>query len=575
MSPAHHLRRHLQLGLATACAALSLCSTPSWAATFSGGPLVNGVDPAIPGPRLTRDGVPSACGSTKAFPGLVSGSGGGYEYKRHSVNNPGPAQCVSISLTTSSCSGGNALHLTAYSGSFDPSNLSSNYLGDLGGSPVNRTLSMDIEVPANAQLVLVINENDGGSTASTCQYTLSTSLPLAPIVTSSLANGTVGSSYSQALAPQGSTWSSTNLPAGLSLSASGVLSGTPQVAGNFPITFSLSDSSSPTAIESKTLSLNVSIGTPTAPTLGTPTAGNAQASFPISAPGSDGGSPIQSYSVSCQASGGTPVSATGTSSPVLVTGLTNGSTYGCTATATNGANLTSPASAAVSTTLPAIAPTAPTLGTPTAGNAQASFPISAPSSDGGSPIQSYSVSCQASGGTPVSATGASSPVVVTGLTNGSAYSCTTTATNGAALSSPASAAVSVTPVDVLSVSSPATAPAATVGQPYSFTLTASGGVPPYSWAATGLPAGLSLNASTGEISGTPTDTKSAAKAALTVSISLTDSLKTQAQQTLSLTVNAAPSTVTPVPTLGEWALAALAALAAAAGARRLRRRAGH
>lgn len=48
-------------------------------------------------------------------------------------------------------------------------------------------------------------------------------------------------------------------------------------------------------------------------------------------------------------------------------------------------------------------------------------------------------------------------------------------------------------------------PAATAGSPYTATLTAGGGIPPYSWSISSglLPAGLSLNASTGGISGTP------------------------------------------------------------------------
>jgi subtilisin family serine protease len=44
----------------------------------------------------------------------------------------------------------------------------------------------------------------------------------------------------------------------------------------------------------------------------------------------------------------------------------------------------------------------------------------------------------------------------------------------------------------------------TVGTPTSLQLTATGGTPPYTWSATGLPPGLSINASTGLISGTPT-----------------------------------------------------------------------
>src|SRR5262249_52979391 len=44
----------------------------------------------------------------------------------------------------------------------------------------------------------------------------------------------------------------------------------------------------------------------------------------------------------------------------------------------------------------------------------------------------------------------------------------------------------------------------TVGTATSLSLTASGGTPPYTFSATGLPTGLSINASSGVISGTPT-----------------------------------------------------------------------
>jgi hypothetical protein len=52
-----------------------------------------------------------------------------------------------------------------------------------------------------------------------------------------------------------------------------------------------------------------------------------------------------------------------------------------------------------------------------------------PLSDGGSTITSYTATCTG-GGTSKSATGAASPLTVTGLTNGLTYSCTVRATNG-------------------------------------------------------------------------------------------------------------------------------------------------
>ena len=87
-----------------------------------------------------------------------------------------------------------------------------------------------------------------------------------------------------------------------------------------------------------------------------------------------------------------------------------------------------------------------TPGTPTAvaGNAQATVTVSAPTS-GGTPT-SYTVTASP-GGATCTVTGASGSCTVTGLTNGTAYTFTTTATNTAGTSASASAASSsVTPI---------------------------------------------------------------------------------------------------------------------------------
>jgi large repetitive protein len=57
-------------------------------------------------------------------------------------------------------------------------------------------------------------------------------------------------------------------------------------------------------------------------------------------------------------------------------------------------------------------------------------------------------------------------------------------------------------VEPLKVTKPALV--AEVGMPFSLTLAATGGRAPYTWLATGLPAGLTLDTATGAISGTPT-----------------------------------------------------------------------
>jgi len=84
------------------------------------------------------------------------------------------------------------------------------------------------------------------------------------VMTTSLPGGTVNSVYSFQLAAGGGTspyaWSTTsnNLPAGLSLSATGVLSGTPTAAAsNVAITFKVADSSKTPQTATATLTLTI------------------------------------------------------------------------------------------------------------------------------------------------------------------------------------------------------------------------------------------------------------------------------------------------------------------------------
>ena len=96
-------------------------------------------------------------------------------------------------------------------------------------------------------------------------------------------------------------------------------------------------------------------------------------------------------------------------------------------------------------------------------------------------------------------------------------------------------------------------PAGTVGVPYTANLTATGGVPPYIWSvSTGtLPAGLSLNAGTGAITGTPTSPTSAS-----FGVTVTDTQPVHTAATLSIVVSVANtgSGTFPAPTVGIAAL---------------------
>jgi hypothetical protein len=269
-------------------------------------------------------------------------------------------------------------------------------------------------------------------------------------------------------------------------------------------------------------SFTVAAVVPGAPTIGTATAGNAQASVTFTAPAFTGGAAITSYTVTANPGGAT---GTGAASPIVVTGLTNGTSYTFTVTATNSVGTGSASSASNSATpiasqtisfvnpgtqsfgttptltatatsgltvaftsattgvctitsggaltfvttgtctinadqagngafsaapqvqrsftVAAVVPGAPTIGTATAGNAQASVTFTAPAFTGGAAITSYTVTANPGGAT---GTGAASPIVVTGLTNGTSYTFTVTATNSAGTGAASAASNAVTPI---------------------------------------------------------------------------------------------------------------------------------
>lgn len=88
------------------------------------------------------------------------------------------------------------------------------------------------------------------------------------------------------------------------------------------------------------------------------------------------------------------------------------------------------------------APDAPTIGTATSGNQQATVTFTPPSDNGGDPITGYTVTSSPGG---VTASGSSSPIIVTGLTNGTSYTFSVTATNGVGTSIASAASNSITP----------------------------------------------------------------------------------------------------------------------------------
>jgi chitodextrinase len=186
---------------------------------------------------------------------------------------------------------------------------------------------------------------------------------------------------------------------------------------------------------------------PDAPTITSVSAGEGQVDIIFDAPTNDGGSTITTYTATSSPGNITGSISQAGSGTITVTGLSNGTAYTFTVTATNAVGTSSPSSASNSVTLPA-EPDAPTITSVSVGDEQVFINFEAPTDDGGSPIQIYTARGSSPRGTiyyGFLAQAGSGTIRVGNLSNGTAYTFTVTATNAVGTSSPSSASNSVTP----------------------------------------------------------------------------------------------------------------------------------
>ncbi|MBQ7577327.1 MAG: putative Ig domain-containing protein, partial [Synergistaceae bacterium] len=319
----------------------------------------------------------------------------------------------------------------------------------------------------------------------------------APTITTNatLTAGTKGVNYSVTLAASGTTpitWTKTdgNLPDGLILANTGVISGTPTKAGNFSFTVKASNTA---GSDSRTFTITINELKPAITTSSTLQSGTKGANYSVTLTAS-GTKPI----TWTKTGGNLPNGLTLTNTGIISGTPTKAGNFSFTVKASNTAGYDS-RTFTITINEPIIKPSITTNATLTAGTKGANYSVTLAAS-GTTPI-----TWQKTGGNlPDGLTLANSGKISGTPTKADTFSFTVKASNTAGNDSRTFTITINEPVIKPAITTNATLTSGTKGANYSVTLAASG-TTPITWTQTGgnLPDGLTL-ANSGKISGTPT-----------------------------------------------------------------------
>ncbi len=381
-------------------------------------------------------------------------------------------------------------------------------------------------------------------------------------------NGTVGTPYSYSLTATGGdppytfSISAGSLPPGLTLNPStGAITGTPTTQGNYNFTAKVVDSYGNTA----TVNCHINVAAPPPLHLACP-------------PGGGGNGTVgTAYNSSLTATGGVQPYTYSIVSGSLPPGLTlNPSTGAITGTPTTQGNYNFTAkvvdsygnAATVNCHIDVAAPPPLHITCPPGGPANnpavGQYYSQSVTATGGVAPYTFSI---VSGSLPPGLTLNPSTGAITGVaTTQGNYTFTVKVVDSYGNSATANCSINVTPPGTISLSCPHNS-SATVGQPYNDSLTVAGGESPYTFSIVSgsLPPGLTLNPSTGAITGTPTTSGNysyiasvvdsdhhSASASCSININPTISSPTACNPTSSLSVLMGQSGVTAYIPNGDW-----------------------
>jgi large repetitive protein len=451
-------------------------------------------------------------------------------------------QTVSVNYATADGTATQPSDYTSASGTlnFTPGQTTRTITVQVNGDTVpeaNETFFVNLSGEVNA----TIADNQGVGTITNDDVPVTVS-------PGSLPNGAVAATYSQTLSASGGTGpytfavSAGALPAGLSLSPAGLLSGTPSAGGSFTFTVTATDSSPFPGPFSGSQAYTLTIAPPTivlpATTLPGGTLGTAYNS--AINPASGGTSPY-SYAVTA---GSLPSGLTLNASSGAITGTPSAlGTFNFSVTATDSSTGSGPYTATRSYAITVV--DAP----PVAGNSNFSIAYGAASTNVPLSLSGGAATSVALGTLPGNGTASVSGTSISYQpTAGYAGpdSFTYTASNSGGTSAPATVSITVQdPVVTITAGGPL---AATVASSYSVTFTFTGGAQPWSaYQVSNLPSGLAISGSTANtvtVSGTPTQAGS-----FSLNVSGTDSSTGTGPftrgQAFTLTVAAPALTMTP------------------------------
>ena len=129
--------------------------SPSCTPIVINGSIANG-DPTQTD-KLVHSGIPQTCPATTTC--ALRGLSDSFRYDAYTfTNTTGATQCVTINTNTA-CEGDQDIFIAAYLGSFDPSNICNNWIGDSGQSPgPNPNQAFRVDVDNGQTIVVVISE---------------------------------------------------------------------------------------------------------------------------------------------------------------------------------------------------------------------------------------------------------------------------------------------------------------------------------------------------------------------------------------------------------------------------------